>query len=286
MKRRRKAVKEHWSGVGPLLRAGSKAPSDREREQWYEANTIHLDRIDQFTLLDDTMPAEWIGKRMHESSRGPLLWVPDGFEAYARVFFPYQFHELPEGYDEDPLSKQKDVKIWTESWSTIATRHGKVAHVLMKREAIDLGEESGDALDELDESGMRALTNVLRKHTSTPDETYVLVWEGYGNINQGWEQHPPQVMHPLQRGCYALKGPIDAVGHFPLKIQNWFPADRTWCYGSDTDLYWAFVAGSAELIDELTRTDGLEVLRLEPTDTVTFGYDPVNDPDGKIEIRW
>jgi MFS family permease len=86
---------------------------DQEREQWYEADTIHLDRIDQFTLLDDTTPVEWVGKRMHESSHGALLWVPDGFESYARVFFPYQFHELPEGYYADPLSKQKDVKNWT-----------------------------------------------------------------------------------------------------------------------------------------------------------------------------
>jgi hypothetical protein len=73
---------------------------------------------------------------------------------------------------------------------------------------------------------------------------------------------------------------------FPLKIQNWFPADRAWCYGSDTDLYWAFIAGSSDCIEDLIHSAGLEALRVNPSDAVTFGLDPVHDPHGLLEPRF
>jgi hypothetical protein len=185
--------------------------SDEQREQWCDEHTVHLDRIDGLRLLTDTTPVWWLGPRMHESARGALLWVPDGYEAYARIFFPYQLHELPTGYHDNPAARESEVKVWTEPWSTVASRHGKVARALMQRDPIDEGEEEGVTLDELDDDGMRALTHVLRRHTTSEDEAYILVWEGYGDLNSDWEVEPPMVTHPLQRHCYALTGPIEAA---------------------------------------------------------------------------
>jgi hypothetical protein len=96
----------------------------------------------------------------------------------------------------------------------------------------------------------------------------------------------PKIELPLQRHCYAVRGPIEVAGDLPLKIQVWFPEDRAWCYGSDTDIYWAFIAGNQECIAELIDSPELETYPVSTDDEVHFGSDRINDPEGKIEPRY
>jgi hypothetical protein len=56
----------------------------------------------------------------------------------------------------------------------------------------------------------------------------------------------------------------------------WWPEDRAWCVASEIDHSYSYVAGSAELINELLAHPDLEAVPARITDGILFNSDRIN----------
>jgi hypothetical protein len=126
-----------------------------------------------------------------------------------------------------------------------------------------------------------ALVRVLCRHTSTSDELWMALWEGYGYVHGpgpsfvaftavGPEPRPEDP--PLQR--FAMRYPpfrrrggprIQLPGRDYVLYRGaperaagwmdgpnlWWPDDHAWCVASEIDLTWTYVGGTTALVDEL-----------------------------------
>jgi hypothetical protein len=134
------------------------------------------------------------------------------------------------------------------------------------------------------------LAPVLARHTSTPDECWFAIWEGYGfetsmtllaavarddEERRELERERQRLraadarrnnsirtaLHRLpsfdlpNRRYYLVRGPVAAAarierpdGRLPQPPDLWWPEDRRWFVGGDTDLDWCYIAGSGRLV--------------------------------------
>jgi hypothetical protein len=117
---------------------------------------------------------------------------------------------------------------------------------------------------ELDVLTARALVDVLGRATATPDQVFVAVWEGWGDVPP---QRFPGAAHldTRARGHLLLRGPLTGVLS-PVAVAGadrpaaglWWPADRAWFVATEIDFPWTFVAGATALVDRLLDDDRLE----------------------------
>jgi hypothetical protein len=63
--------------------------SARDYEQWREAHTWDPSRDSGLVLQTDLAPASWIEPLLPDLESAHLSMLPGGFEACARIFFPY-----------------------------------------------------------------------------------------------------------------------------------------------------------------------------------------------------
>lgn len=240
-------------------------------------------------------PAQWLLGRL-DYWKGD--WVTGlagpGFDAYARVFHPL---------DDEPGSSR---------WSDVARANGRVMHSSAQWEQISSppGEVRADAgargrgrpgdplIGQLDAWVLDVLSDVLARHTSTPDECFFAVWEGWGWQNPGAHQvaqfsaigSPVEPVAPAPDGWqldlsgpkfslpgrdyYLFAGAVSDASRFGYWITaDWFdtqspsifwPADHAWCVATEIDLDSTLVGGSQALITDLSGSDTIEVLRVPP----------------------
>ena len=104
--------------------------------------------------------------------------MPRGYDAYARLFHPALTHG------------DRHVR-----WSTVADWSGKTYHNLMSFEGISvpkLGYGSAKqpwayepVEDMIEPEDIVELSGFLSDYTSTPDQYYFAVWDGYGSFSAG-----------------------------------------------------------------------------------------------------
>jgi hypothetical protein len=101
----------------------------------------------------------------------------------------------------------------------------------------------------------------------------------------GWDQEPlPPSMGRLVATADAVPepGPSVEVGRQPappVRVQSpsqWWPEDRAWCVATEIDFDSTLVAGSEELIEEITSHPELEAFAVRSTDDLTDGGDQIN----------
>jgi hypothetical protein len=125
----------------------------------------------------------------------------------------------------------------------------------------------GGNAGELDAVTAAGLVDVLGRSTTTPDDVFVAVWEGWGDV-------PPQRfpgaarLNTPSRGHFLLRGPLTGVlvsvtasGFDRPTAGLWWPADLAWFVATEIDLEWTFVAGDTELVERLLDDERLEVIR-------------------------
>lgn len=128
------------------------------------------------------------------------------------------------------------------------------------------------------------LTEVLSRHTSTPDRCWFCLWDGYGYLHGAgsvqylfsWSADTPAAEHVpppaaptpklrtsrvrLPNRDYLLfTGPVEQAAGWQDGPNLWWPDDRAWCVASEIDLDYTLVGGSQGLGDELAGL-GAEVL--------------------------
>ena len=231
--------------------------------------------------------AGWIAERLASFATTVTAVVPAGFEAYARVLHPA---EAP------PWGGRRVVR-WREvaAWSGVSLRPDAQFHTVAlppsRPEPAAPWSGQGPHPGGLYPPDAEVLAEVARGFTTTPEECFFCIWDGYGW--EGRRQYsssgtipvtlPDPVPETVRRGPRArlpgrdyllYTGPVEAItapveiGHGQTANLAW-PADHAWCVASEIDLAWTYVAGSTTLIDTLLADGRLEALPAAPDDTLT-----------------
>lgn len=233
---------------------------------------------------EDVSEARWIEESLAQGEWGRLdSMMPRGFSSYARIFHPAYL----EGDMEQPVR-----------WATVASWTGRAVHPLMQFERIaDLSEESGDIYKDppwgelpqhgsIPERECKALVEVLRRFTSTPDRCFFGLWEGWGNIDKRLYKPDSRVRAP-GRDHLLFRGPLDGamslveerMDHFWGRSPSiWWPEDRAWCVTTDVDLFDTFVGGSDGCIEAVLSDPGLEALATTLDAGTSLHADTLNPP--------
>ncbi|OLP67413.1 hypothetical protein BJM39_00330, partial [Salmonella enterica subsp. enterica serovar Javiana] len=172
-------------------------------------------------------------------------------------------------------------------------RYAKLAHPV--REGDDPNDPSalmcveGDLAD----PELEALVAVLSRHTSTPEDCFFGLWDGFGDIygtpavvliSLDDASAPPPVppafahevaegprLHVPGRDYLLFRGPLVEAGRWGAAdlVPGWtrrinspnlmWPADHAWFVATEIDLPWTGIGGSAALVEDLLRADRLNV---------------------------
>ena len=258
----------------------------------------------------DLSPADWVVDRVRTFGENVASIIPEGFEAYGRLFHPAHRRE---GETLVPVR-----------WSEVAEATGRVAHPEMQWEGV-----SGSSLysdrpasglwDEEPEVGnlpfecIETLVELLRARTTTPDRMWFCAWDGWGSHRLdpragavgiltighfGAKPKPlPRRAEPLPltlelpgRSYYLLGGPLEGALETMYgsafvewdpgwqSVNLWWPDDRAWFVSTEIDFPWTYIGGTPRLIDELVGHPDLEVLPARLDHGVTYDSDRVNPP--------
>jgi len=248
--------------------------SEAEYEQWRDENTWDPSRGTNLVIETDLAPAAWIEPLLLPGSFEVRMTTPQGFDAYARVFFP--FVEWTRDANGEPVEQHI-------RWKDMAQQNGWTAHALMEQETVSRnpnGEvDSRSPRSNLSPQQVDALLPILERHTSSTKGWFVF-WDGFGDLNErAFNGSVPKLHHPM-REYYLLSGPLGSYGEFPHGPNYWWPDDRAWCVSTDTDFAWSYVAGSASCIEELVAVPVLDAIETKPQNPAHSGMDVINnDPD-------
>jgi len=262
--------------LAPFLPMGT-TMSDDEYEDWYDGHAWNPARYPDLTIESDLTPAAWLEPLLVPQSFEVWMSAPRGYEAYARIFFPYR----RTGVDDEGEWYEEHVR-----WADLAIENDRTVHALMEQETISRPptgdpKEDGQWSWNLSPSQFEALSPVLARHTSSTNGWFLL-WEGFGDLNEEvFNDRVPKVSHAM-RNFYLLRGPLDSYAHFSNDPSYWWPDDRGWCMCTDTDFYWSYLAGSRECIDEVLALPIMDAVETKPEYPAHSGMDVVNDPDGVI----
>jgi hypothetical protein len=174
------------------------------------------------------------------------------------------------------------------------------------------GSREGPAEGSLPIPERRALIEILRGATSTPERCWFCMWEGWGDLDAcGVEERvelpqrryflcggavemalafPPKV---IRAGLWAFRVGTPEADYPRLQAETlermksaprfadqcpslWWPDDRAWMVATDVDHAWTYVGGSAALIEALLGDDRLEALPARLTDGFFRDSDTVN----------
>lgn len=232
-------------------------------EAWYVAHAWSPSAASGLAFESDLAPAAWIEPRLRARSFTVGMTAPEGFEAYARILFPFT------GEDDEHIS-------WTET----ARRNGRVPHALMEQETILAPGQEATCLDELAGEQSDALLPVLARHTSSAGGWFLL-WDGFGDLNQEVFGAQPKVRHPMREFC-LLSGTLASYRSLPHDPNYWWPEDRSWCLSTDTDFCWAYLGGSADCISQVLSVSELDAYETNPGNPARRGMDIINDPHGTV----
>lgn len=236
---------------------------------------------DEPAWADDTRAAEWITSRLHSHAQSVGSFVPDCFEAYARILHPAIRR------DGERLEKVR--------WREVARTAGRplTAGTRFDQIAETHTDVESPAEGTLDCDELAVVVALLAPATATPDACWFAIWEGYG-----WMQGPPAAVQlpPGSAGFDELslgppppstarveiperrlvlyQGPLAAATLFceaPLAQSPtlWWPSDRSWCVASEIDFHSTYLGGTRELVSDLVRDERLETLPIEVEAPIT-----------------
>jgi hypothetical protein len=244
---------------------------------------------------------DWLKDRLDDRRSGGTMHavVPRGFPAYARVFHPAT-RDRPVGVAWPPLPYGRHVKEWDAfhaarpeidservTWAGTASAFGTTMHGLAQWHRL-----AGPRLTEgedgpRDAAGWRyteplegslepdllsAAASILARHTTTPDDGFVAVWEGWGGVVGGIGYGPSRIF---------LTSMDSAAGDDPRHEEFLAHAARD----SFNDVFRKPSWQPGILSDEVSRGPRLS---LPNRDHVLFrgGVSELADPDWVMRVPW
>ena len=225
-------------------------------------------------LCDDVGPAAWLRPALRPWDHGihhVATLVPANYPAHGRI--------LHRGGARNTYLH----------WAEIATRTGtKIGPEVQYAEIVDWRADAthqsppepwweprrGSLLP--DECA--AVAEVLAARTTTPDDCWFCMWEGYGTawtvLNRLAESAPRVALE--HRNCLLFRGPVSAAtafreGPWFQSPTVWWPEDRAWCVRSELDIYSTYVAASADALRALIEHPTLEAVECTPEQDIDHG---------------
>ncbi len=99
--------------------------SAEDYEVSLNANTWDPSRDAPLSIKTELSPALWLEPRLAAGTYEVRVSAPQGFEAYARIFFPFVISSVGVG---------GEATRGYVTWRELARRNGRVAHALMERD--------------------------------------------------------------------------------------------------------------------------------------------------------
>ncbi|HEX9410934.1 MAG TPA: hypothetical protein VF986_04485 [Actinomycetota bacterium] len=253
---------------------------------------------DGLELVTDPSVADWIMERLWPwgpgSSEGDRVrigsFLPEVYQTYSRIFHP-------------AYRAQGDVG--TMRWSALAERRGLTLGPELgftEVSGLDPGDTQAwqDAVPlqgSLPRDQLRALARILESNTSTPDDCWFCLWEGFGfwggRVEYGRSSEDslaqreaarrravagaeretrvldriPRV-HGRHRAYFLFQGSLSRLPSFEFgpwyqSPNLWWPDDRAWCAASEVDSYSSYVGGSGECIAAVLGSPHLEGIEVD-----------------------
>lgn len=113
------------------------------------------------------------------------------------------------------------------------------------------------------------LRDALAQHGVT-GRCWFALWDGWPTA-EAWPQAPR--FHLPHRDFLLFSGDLASdlmvFDDDPRGFSLWWPDDRAWVVANEVDSDATYIAGSASLIGDLLRTEGLDVSEVEPDDQIT-----------------
>lgn len=245
--------------------------SEHEYDHWRAESSWASRAGGPLVLEVDVSPAAWLLPLLSPDTFEVGMTVPEGFECYARIFFPFTVTHT----DGIGGFASKDV-----SWREVARRNGKVAHALMEEETVSQG-ANGTSDDYqvgygLSQGQLDVLVPLLARHSAST-AGWFLLWDGFGDLNEQVFTDVTRVRHPI-RDYYLFSGPLSAYDLFPDAPSYWWPDDRSWCYSTDVDFAWGYIAGARACVTEILSAPVLDAIATKPDNPARFGMDVINRP--------
>jgi hypothetical protein len=215
----------------------------------------------RFELSVEVTAASWIADRLTAPGRGVVTSVvPGGFESYARVLHSLQGSGIEPG-------RWSDVARWS---GVRLVSGGQFPDIALPEHEPAEAEPWPGRVPDVGTLGMAdavALADVLAAHTTTPSRGWFAVWEGWGSSTHA---PGPRVQLPW-RDYVLFVGPLAAL---PSLVDSqdgqtpnlWWPDDRAWCVGTEIDLPWTYIGGSAALITDVLANPRIETQPADPDD--------------------
>jgi hypothetical protein len=197
---------------------------------------------------------EWLERSITTFARNVASFLPGHFEAYVRIYHPFE-----NGGNDGRIMR---------SWNELAASAGvKLTGPKAAEEFAYHGVENAQArVGRRPKILLQPLIEHLRSATSTPEQCFFAVWEGFGD-SVAHHFIEPMLSLPARR-YHVFEGPVEASrtsfsdASFVYTAANlWWPADRVWFVSTEVDFAWTYVGGSRVLIDALlkdTRLDSVE----------------------------
>lgn len=268
---------------GRLLRAPHEGPLSATRA----VVAVRIGGVSEGAPIfgQDASLADWIEPRLTGRWGSVTATVPDGYPAYVRLL-----HPVPD-VDEETL----------HAWWEIADEFGTTTHPLVQWVPL-LGRpydskqvmwrNSSPDHGSLHPAVLAVLVTMLAEHTTTANDCWFCVWQGWGGFvpsQECLEASPtawrePGVRLP-GREYFLARGALAAALHLQDPAEVWpgfqspnlfWPSDRAWCVASEIDFDSTLIAGSESLAAQLLHTDVLETWRVQPQDSLAEDADLIN----------
>lgn len=164
-----------------------------------------------------------------------ITFGPAGFEAYARLRF------IPD--PSRPGQQEADVEV------------------------------PEDHPSDLDQS--RRALHLLASFTSTPQECYFCLWEGYSDAPLPPRARRGPLVELPHRRFALFRGPLHDIDSWAAELGGGhpiappafvWPADHRWCFTADVDPHWAGIGADRAAVDALLAHPRLDVVPADPAE--------------------
>ncbi len=221
------------------------------------------------THLRSLEPADWLRASMTTFAESVASLLPGGFEAYARLYHPWE--------------PNNDASGPPPTWRELAAAAGTDLADLVAVDALmqQMQDRAFVIGGSLPVAAIEPLLEHLRPATGTPERCFFALWDGFGGavlLELGSPSAGQQVVEPLvpsdlepklelpYRHYHVFSGPLEgALTNYadPRLLHHqsanlWWPADRAWCVASEVDHPWTYVGASRACVAAVLADPRLE----------------------------
>jgi hypothetical protein len=226
----------------------------RSRSYFDSAPGDPVPSIPLLTHLTALEGAEWLRTSLTTFATTVASILPGHFPAYARVYHPF--------------GNGGDSAIGLSKWGVLAARAGwELSDPAAAEEFAYHGVSNAQArTGTLSPRIIDAIVEHLRPATTTPEQCYFAVWEGFAG-----SAVPPTLAPKLElpnRAYHVFVGPVeaalssfDAVAFSHQSANLWWPADQAWCVATEIDFAWTYVGGPRPCIDAILADSRLDAVQ-------------------------